>query len=1376
MHLNFRNITAIEKVKHLNALLFIFQLILFLSICNPAYADTEDFKIKRISPEGGFTFEAISSICEDKYGFIWFGSNNGVYRYNSEETVKFINSPDDKTSLPGNYIRSLYLDMKHEIWISADHGLSVFDYQYECFRRFQFHDTDGNPKGLNVLQILQTADSTYWMVDNSGFSRINFKTNTVSYLPLPNAQKNDIIRMAAKNEKEERIWLGGTIGGIYYCDPPYQKINFFAHARNQNVITILPDGKNVWIGYDWGGADLFTLQGVLTDHFDDNIQGKNKIPSSRVRTIFKYKNEIWLGTFKGLVRINENGIEVIEKEKYTGLTNNSIFQIYRDSKNGIWIGTWSGGLGYINEWSNNFEHYKRESNSNSLSDNVVSSFDETEDGKIIIATEEGHLNYLDRPGQQLSDVRIEVPNGMVNHIKSMNTDKNGTLWIGTFAAGVFYKLKGAKEYQKFNLIDDFKEQFYDIKATKQGVWFASSVRGLFYYDYQNRKVKRYTSNNSDPESLSANTVRTLLSDSKGNLWVGTNNGLNKKNMGSERFERYFYNPNEKNRISSNNIYSLFEDSKQNIWIGTAGGGVTIYDPITGQFSQLSKKDGLPGNDIYGILEDNTGVIWISTENGISAYSSAKKTFRNFDYSDGIQGNQFNPGAAFKAKNGELFFGGSNGFTRFDPNQMKENPVAPDVIITGLEINNQTVNQLNDPKLIPQSLITLDHLELKHNQNSLRFNFTANNFLLPLKNRYKYRLTGYSPDWIETQKDNKAIFTKIPPGDYVFEVIAANNDGKWSDTPTRLNITIHYPFWRTIYAYLIYLFILFVIFYFLQRELRLRNRLKNSILHEMIQRENEEKLHQLKLHFFTNISHEFRTPLTLILSPLSLLKKKLAGQDEPMEHLNMIENNANRLIRLVNQILDIRKIELGKMDFQPIPFDVVALCQEVFQCFSLQDNDRKINFHFESDFTSLFITIEPDKIDKLIFNLLSNAMKYTKAEGTIRLAIKNPDWQPETTTEQLHYLIGNHINGEYVTIVVKNDGVGIAPSVLPNIFDRFYQAPGQLSGTGIGLHLCSEYILLHHGQIEVYTGENLGTSFYVRLPVSHDEIDKGIQKSVLQTSLFQEKEIQTAPDPTAILKSEKEATILVAEDNIEMQRFLKTILSDIYHVITASDGIEGLAKVKEFNPDLVITDVMMPGMNGTEFCHNLKTDINTSHIPVLMLTALSSVENQMEGFETGADDYIVKPFDDRILAVRIRNLLESRKTLREKFSNSQGEWRQAMQTLKPDRELIEKATAILEIHLNDVFFSVDSLASALGLSRSTLHRKLKALTNQSATEFMKFVRINKSIKLIESGMTNIDEICFKVGFNSHSYYSMCFKKQLGQTPSEYINRIKRESKQ
>ena len=1355
--------------KFRNFLIAISASMLFL-ICHVGNLQADDVKIAKISPEGGYTFDAINTVCEDKFGFIWFGSNSGVYRYNSLETVKYINSPDNKTSLYGNMVRSIYQDKKGELWISTNNGVCAFDYLSESFKRFKFHDLAGNPCGTNVIQIFQTADSSYWMVDNKGLATFDPETRMLKYLTLPDNNKADLIRVAATGANN-RIWLGGQNGGIYFCDPPYQEIKFFARERSENVFAILPENDHIWIGYDWGGADIFSKQGLLEQHYSDNLNGLNKIPSSRVRTIVRVKNEIWIGTFKGLARVTSKGIEIIEKEKYPGLLNNSIFQIYRDSKNGLWIATWSGGLSYINEWSNNFEHYKRESFSNSLSDNVVSDFSQTPDGRIMVATEEGNLNYLNLAEHSFTVSKIKGPAGLVNHIKSLYTDVFGTLWIGTFASGIFYQTAGSKDFRHFDLIDDFKEQFYDIVSSPKGIWFASSVRGIFYYDYQTRQVKKYDHQNSDPESLSNNGVRSLLYDSGGNLWVGTNAGLNRKPGNSEKFERYFYNQDINNRISSNVIYALTEDSKKNIWIGTAGGGVNIYDPVSETFSQLSQKDGLPGNDVYGILEDNSGLIWMSTENGITAYSPKTKSFRNFDYMDGLQGNQFNPGAAFKSKNGELYFGGSNGFTRFNPGTLKENPIPPKTYITGLEINNQVVNHISAPTLIKKSLLTLDNLDLKYNQNSLRLEFVANNFLLPQKNWFKYRLIGYNSSWIEVKKDNKAIFTKIPPGNYVFEVVAANNDGKWYDTPTRLYINIHRPWWSSAFAIISYLLFLVIVVYLLQRDLRIRSRLKASILQERIRRENEEKLHQMKLQFFTNISHEFRTPLTLILSPLSMVKKKISGQSDLQESVTLIENNANRLLRLVNQILDIRKIELGKFVLQLQSIDIIALSQEVFLCFSLQDNEKGIRFSFESDFSSLFISIEPDKIDKVIYNLLSNAMKYTSQGGMIQLAVRNSDWRPGPIPEPYHHVVGNITGENAVTIVVKNDGPGIAQADLLNIFERFYQAPGQISGTGLGLHLCAEYVTMHKGQIEVFTGENMGATFYIRLPITRDEIERGVQESISHTVSYDSPTAKELPDPFQSEKFEKEERILIVEDNKEMQSFLKKLLSEFYQVITADDGIEGLKIVSETVPDLILTDVMMPGMNGNEFCHNLKSDLNTSHIPVLMLTALSSVESLLEGYETGADDYIVKPFDERVLLARIRNLLDSRAILREKFAQSHDEWQEEMQKFQPDRELLDRATTIIENHLTDPTFTVDVLSSELHLSRSSLHRKLRALTNQSATEFIKFVRINHSIKLIEAGETNIDEICFKVGFNSHSYYSMCFKKQLKQTPSEYINRNK-----
>ncbi len=1337
-------------------------------------ADADDLKIIKVSPDGGYSANAINTICEDKFGFIWFGSNSGVYRYNTINTVNYINSPENKFSLPGNSVRSIYLDRKNVLWIATNNGICSFDNQMKHFIRYQFHDAAGNARGINVSRIFQTADSTYWMVDNYGIARIDFKRNLLTYLQIPNNTKNDRIGFAFMNRKDDRIWMGGKSGGIYFSDSTHEKINLFAHERPEKVTALLPDGDKLWVGYDWGGADVFNSSGRLTEHYSDDTKGSNRIPSSKVKNIIRYKDEIWLGTFKGLVRIKPEGIEVISDDTQTGLQNKSIFEFYKDSKNGLWIGTWSGGLSYINEWSNNFKHYKRTSSVNSLSDNGISDFEETKDGKIIISTEEGTLNYLDLKSNHFSYFRIIDQNRIVDHIKSVHLDLFGALWVGTYGLGIYLNPPGSGDFRRFDLIDTNRELFTDITSDRNGVWFASSFSGLFCYNYHNRQVKQFKLKNSDVESLSSNSVKSLLFDSKGNLWVGTANGLNMKSNDSEAFRRFFFNQDTTNHIGNKVMISLHEDANHNIWIGTAGEGVIIYDPNVKTFTNLSKKDGLAGNDVYGILEDDAGVIWMSTENGISAWSPVSRNIRNFDYSDGLQGNQFNPGAAFKSKNGMLYFGGSNGFTRFDPLSIKENPIVPTAYITGLEINNKKTTHVSDPDLIKRSLMTMDRLALNYNQNSLKFEFAANNFLLPQKNKFKYRLKGYSPSWVEIEQENKAVFTKIPPGKYLLEVKASNNDGKWNDVPTKTQIIINRPFWSTGYAIFSYVVLLFTLFYLLQRELRIRNRLKNSILQERLQNENEKKLHHLKMQFFTNISHEFRTPLTLILAPLSVLKKKIEGEDKPVEHLNMIENNANRLLRLVNQILDIRVIELGKESFQPQSVDLVTLCREVFQCFSLQANDLGIKFVFESDFSSFPMSIDLDKIDKLVFNLLSNATKNSIHDGTIHLSIKEPGWQGVTPKEPWHYQVGEEITGEYVTIIVKNDGAGIAPVDLPYIFDRFYKSNDHAGGTGIGLHLCSEYIRMHKGLIEVYTGKDMGATFYVRIPVIESMPGQSVHEAISGTVIYEELETFSVSQPSASKISDKEVKILVVEDNKQMQNILIDILSEFYHVITADNATEGLRIVGESDPDLILTDVMMPGMNGNEFCQILKKDLNTSHIPVIILTSLSSVESQLESFETGADDYVVKPFDDRVLLMRIRKLLDYRTILRDKFTKAHGEWNEEMQQLRPDKELLDLAVAIIDHHMVDPNFTVDVLASKLNLSRSSLHRKLKSLTNQSATEFIKFVRINKSIRLMEGGETNIDEICFKVGFNSHSYFSMCFKKQLGLSPSEYIGRNKRES--
>ncbi len=711
-------------------------------------------------------------------------------------------------------------------------------------------------------------------------------------------------------------------------------------------------------------------------------------------------------------------------------------------------------------------------------------------------------------------------------------------------------------------------------------------------------------------------VRVLLIDNYGGLWVGTQNGLNYKPKGSDKFKRFFYNHTSNQSISNNQIFHLFEDSSGLIWIGTGGGGANCYDAATGIFTVLLPENGLAGTSILGIQEDNNGNMWFSTENGISRYSPKDKTFKNFTVEDGLQGNQFNPAAVFRCSNGEFLFGGPNGFNLFNPEKLAENPVPPKVLITGLEINNEKVdpNQTGSP--IQSAVHTLTEMKLKPFQNSLSFEFVANNYIQPNKNQFRYRLVNYQNDWIDAGNEGKATFTKIPPGKYIFEVTGSNNDGVWSTEPTRLEIDVLFPFWRSKFAYLLYFLIFLSSAWIIRREILLRQQLRQQLLIEKVQRENEENLHQMKLQIFTNISHEFRTPLTLILSPLELIMNKKYYDNDTKEHLSMIQRNAQRLNMLINQIIDFRKFELNKIGNAPVKTDIVKICANICGYFDVHAKDQHILFEMNSAFSKLDIELDIEKLDKILFNLLSNAFKYTPEGGTIRLTIDTTSIEKGNFNG---YSTNPDISGKVLAIRVSNSGPEIPDEELPRIFDRFYKtSPSNIMGTGIGLHLCREYAKLLGGAVTVENMPEKGVVFTLLLPYNIENQHSGAkQKTVKIWNEFRE----SSNDPDEIkpeAKKEPAHSVLIIEDNNDMQKQIRHLLTNDYKIITASNGNQGLEMAREIFPDIIISDVLMPGMDGFELCRNIKQDIHTSHIPVILLTALSETEKQIDGLETGAD--------------------------------------------------------------------------------------------------------------------------------------------------------------
>lgn len=1342
----------------------VLSIFLFVAFAISVLCQNTNFLFRNIAPDEGFTYGSIKAIAEDSKGFIWFGTEHGLYRYNTRDIELFLNKKGDSGSLPNDFIYNIFKDDRGKLWITTKAGLCLFDDIKQKFRPKLFKDTSHKGFNSSIIEILQNQYGEFFTLHQNYFCTINFKDSTFNILPLSFNEKGDFPTHAIF-DKANTLWISTNKGYVYKSQRPYRSFTLFCHHKSEAIQTICKDDKTIWVGYEWGGVDHVDENGSIIEHYDQLNNITSKIPHNRIRKIIKDKeNRIWIGTYDGLAVIDKNHIVTITKNQYNYLPHNSIHSLFMDSRNSVWIGTWSGGLCFTSNYDNLFLHFNRNSQQNSLSSNVVSSFAEEKDGTVLVGTEDGYLNMFDRQKKNFTSYNLNSKGNGTNNIKCLTLDKNNTLWLGTLSNGLWTFDLGTHIFQYQDIFNSGKVNIYSILAVENGLWLGTYGNGLFFYDLKNKKLKNFLSKDTDPTTLSSNMIRSLLIDSRGNLWVGTQTGLNYKPKGSEIFTRYYYNTIEGQHISNNEVFAIYEDSSGKIWIGTGGGGVDFFNPGTGKFSNLSQKNGLAGYNVYGILEDQKGNLWFSTEKGLSCYFLKRGTFRNYYKEDGLQGNQFNPGAVYKCKNGEFLFGGPNGFNLFNPKTITENPFPPKVYITDLTINNLKVDK-NDPKNpIKDDISSLKEIKLRYWQNSLSLSFVANNFIQPHKNQFRYRLVNYQNKWIDVYNQGTATFTKIPPGNYVFEVLGSNNDGVWNKVPTQLKITISYPFWRSWFAYFLYLMLIGVIYWLVKKEIILRQELSKQLFIERVQRENEENINQLKLQIFTNISHEFRTPLTLILSPLENLLVKKQLDEDTRDHLITIQRNANRLRMLINQFIDFRKFELNKVDYLPARVDIIKICYEICKNFEMQAKDKAIDFNLESVFKEYELEVDAVKLDRIIFNLLSNAFKYTQDFGIIKIIIEETE-APKSSSSV--FSTAPDLTGPVLAIRVTDNGPGIPPDEVPQIFERFYRgAIGKNQGTGIGLNLCFEYAHLHQGAITVETVSGEGSTFSLLLP--RKSKGKSLTSDTKLVKIWEKvpKNELDEPQLTAEEKSRNKA-ILIVEDNVDMQKQIRKLLVEEYQIIVASNGQQGFDMASAIFPDLVISDVMMPVMNGFELCKKLKENLQTSHIPVILLTALSETEMQIDGLETGADAYIVKPFENKLLKAQIKNLLASRKRLQQSFKESEEKWAGDSNLMFQDKKLVERAIQIVENNLLNYNFSVEQLALELGVSRSSLHRKLRALTNQSATEFIRFVRMKKALKIMKEGSLNIDEIGFAVGFNSHSYFTLCFKKQFGKTPSEYL---------
>jgi signal transduction histidine kinase/AraC-like DNA-binding protein len=869
-------------------------------------------------------------------------------------------------------------------------------------------------------------------------------------------------------------------------------------------------------------------------------------------------------------------------------------------------------------------------------------------------------------------------------------------------------------------------------------------------------------------------VRTIFEDSKKNLWLGTTQGLQLADSSKSNFTTFRNIADNINSLSNSAIIDIYEDKKGDLWIGTEY-GLNHFNPNTKVFTRFNTTDGLPNNRIFGILEDDNGYLWISTSKGISKIGIGRKDGKNgtekgkvfirnctnYTSDDGLQSNQFNYSSRLKTKDGEMFFGGVKGLSSFYPEEIKNNKFVPPVVIVDFKLFNKSVNPGDADSILHKAISETEEIVLNYDQSFFALEYAALNFVSPKKNQYAHKLEGLDKDWIYTGNNGTASYTGIMPGNYIFRVKASNNDGIWNMKGTSIKITIKPPFWKTIPAYITYFmaFISMVLYFRHQFLARQKSKMQNEL--ERIKAEKNHEINQIKLQFFTNVSHEFRTPLTLILGPLEKLiaeKPKNEGGNKLLLY-ELMQRNAQRLLRLVNQLMDFRKLEAGELGLKASCKDIIAFIANVANSFKFQAENRNITFTINSEVDEKQVWFDPDKLEKIISNLLSNAFKFTHEEGKIEI---------------------NTRLDKDIIISISDSGIGIHKENLQSIFKRFYQVPkmqtSEKVGTGIGLALTKELVELHKGIISVDSEVGKGTCFTIRIPTGlksveqEQTISKFVipeEKEVTPNNITEEENKSDVEKPVTIKKDSP--LLLIVEDNDDMRLFIKNELISLYRIVVAPNGKEGIKKAFDAMPDLIISDVMMPEVTGFELCNTLKTDERTSHIPIILLTSLSSKENKLLGLETSADDYISKPFNIEILRARIKNLINSRIKLREYFLRRLTPINDSATAESLDDKFLKRAIDLVNKNIADFNFSNDEFIAQIGMSRTALYSKLKSLTNLTVSEFIQSMRMRKAEQLLKDGSATISNVAYNVGFKNPSHFSRCFRKHFNITPVDYVKK-------
>jgi signal transduction histidine kinase/ligand-binding sensor domain-containing protein/DNA-binding response OmpR family regulator len=1339
-------------------------------------------------------------IIQDKEGFIWIGTGDGLNRFDGRTVKVYRKIQDDTSSLRSNIINCLYTDSEGLLWVGTyQGGLSRYNKEKDNFYTFTTRISDTTALLNNDINaVAEDKFHHLWVGTSFGLYLFHPQTNGFTHYISPTGnqsdlntiQHNHVCKIAIDNEILWIAYNSGVLTALNTSSMTFKHYKLFDVLSHQtadfSVNSLVVDNNSIWISTWSKGIWVFNkTTGTCSPY--------TKEKSRYINFVFKdNKDRLWYSPeSKGLILIdgkNEIHYQYDDFDRYS-VSSNSLSNIFQDIQGNIWLASKQGDLDYFILNNPFYSWYKNPNSTQGLTNNLITTVIEDSKRRIWVGYQDGGIDILDakkiKPRVHINgDQSTQLGPGAIMYIYE---SKKGTIWVGKYLDGLKKYNETTRSFSSFQHRenDDNSIAGNDVRYISEDshgyFWIAIHGGGVDKFNPASGKFVHYRSDPNNPSiTISSDWTFIAKCDQENNIWVGSTAGVSVLSENSVLVKHYRVDAKEGYNISNDMVKTIFFDSKGYVWLGTID-GLNKLDSKNNTIRKYFARDGLPGNLIIDILEDNHYNLWISTTNGLSKFFPEKGTFKNYSIHDGLVTDDFNTFASFKIPTGEMYFGGRDGLLRFHPDSIKINKSIPPVYLTDFKLFNQSVSVKIDNRpeefSLPQQISFCKEINLDYYQNVINLEFVALNYLNLEKNQYRYKLEGFEKDWTFPGYKREVTYTNLQPGRYTFRVIASNNDGIWNTEGASLRIIVHPPFWRTFWAYGFYLLFALFLLYLFRRLILHEAEIKRIVELEQNEIHKLKDMDALKMQFFSNVSHEFRSPLTLIVGPIEKLLR--TTKDEIVKsQLNMVYRNANRLLRLINQLMDFRKIEEDKLELNLTNNDVVRFINEIVGAFNQDAKQRNIDFTYQRSHASYKIWFDVDKLDKIIYNLLSNAFKYTPDNGRIAVSVdfnkdggmisnQNREMQP---------------SGRTFKVTIKDSGIGIPKEAQSRVFDRFYQVKNTLTtqGTGIGLSLTYELVKLHKGNITIESAPNQGSEFSVILPIwtkenelphlSSIQNETGIKGSTDEHEIFKEDyEESTDSSEHRIRGSTKFPLILIIEDNADMRLFIKNEFRDDYNVIEAHNGNIGLDKAFNEMPDAIICDVMMPGIDGYGVCSTIKHDERTSHIPIIMLTAKSSEQHTIEGLESGADDYIAKPFSSAILRVRIKNLIESRILLRKKFVKEPFATLKDISPSKTDEKLFKKAYAIVENNLDNPNFEVTDFAHEIGMSRTQLYRKIHAISGQSVKEFIRIIRLKKAAELLLTQEKNITEIAYTVGFNSLSYFTMSFTEYFGMNPTKYIEK-------